>query len=360
MATAVALRATPTTTVAHVQEFDAGKIDLIKRTIAVGATDDELELFILQCRRTGLDPFARQIYAIKRGGKMAVQTGIDGFRLIAERTGMYAGQLGPEWCGPDGVWKDVWVDSDPPTAARVGVLRKDFQQPLWRVARYASYTQNMGLWPKMPDVMIAKCAEALALRAAFPQELSGLYTGDEIQDEVAVEGIEHVIERPNPTAKATRAAKKDFASTGQIDEIRMLMTAEVFSEAEQENMNGLLAKGISAAAADKIIARTKATINERLEKEDDDVPDADTLTKAGTAKATQNKALEEMRKLYRKAIDEYAAHLALDDDLRDAFEEETCGRTSKEDWTANNYRDAIKALESGKVELPAEDPDEAA
>jgi len=161
-------------------EFSREQLETIKRTVALGTSDMEFRLFVEMCRSSGLDPFRKQIYAIMRGGKMTVQVGIDGLRAIAARSGDYEGQLGPLWCGEDGVWKDAWLSPKPPAAAKVGVLRRGFREPLWAVARFSSYAQE-NLWRKMPEVMIAKVAEALALRKAFPESTSGLYEETEMQ-----------------------------------------------------------------------------------------------------------------------------------------------------------------------------------
>lgn len=206
--------------------WDQDQVEVIKALICPGATDPELKLFGQVCQKTGLDPFSRQIYGIMRAQrqqvsgewktieKLSIQTSIDGFRLIAERSGKYGGQLGPQWCGKDGKWLDVWLSHDYPLASRVGVIRTDWKEPLWAVARWESYVQTYrdrksskdvvgAMWQRMPDVMLAKVAESLALRRAFPAELSGLYTSEEMQQADRERHIEDLPQFQDAIARAT-------------------------------------------------------------------------------------------------------------------------------------------------------------
>lgn len=169
------------------------QVDLLKQTIAKGCTDTEFALFMELCRAKKLDPFAKHIQPVKRWDPdsqsmgLTFQTGIDGFRLIAERTGHYCGQDGPYWCGEDGQWVDVWTKGYPPTAAKVGVFRKGFERPIFAVAHYAEYIQTKkdgkpnSMWAKMACNQLAKCAESLAIRKAFPEDLAGLYSPEEMK-----------------------------------------------------------------------------------------------------------------------------------------------------------------------------------
>jgi len=166
-------------------DFSQDQINLIKSQIAPKATDDELKLFLYQAKRTGLDPLARQIYAIHRWNgmqkkeTMTVQTSIDGFRVIAERSGDYGGQDEPVFC-----YEDEQIINCRVTVYRFrGSVRYPAAVGLAFWKEYVQINKEgnpSGLWLKMPHTMLAKVAEALALRKAYPQDLSGLYTNDEM------------------------------------------------------------------------------------------------------------------------------------------------------------------------------------
>lgn len=173
------------------------QIALVKRTICKDATDDELKLFMHVCERTGLDPFARQIYATKRQNyktgesQMVVQTSIDGFRLAASRSNAYAGSDDP-----------VLDDEKKPNKATVTVYKMVQGQrcAFTASARWGEYYPGPKLgfmWDKMPCVMLGKVAEALALRKAFPADLSGVYAKEEM-DQAENEGQRVAPNQPGP------------------------------------------------------------------------------------------------------------------------------------------------------------------
>lgn len=214
--------------------FNDEQISIIRDTICKNASPAEMWLFIRTCERLKLDPFARQIYAVKRWDSsiraevMQSQVSIDGFRLVAERSGLYEGQTPAQWCGVDGAWRDVWLADAPPAAARVGVLRRGFREPIWGVARYVSYVQTKSeskgggpnsMWQKMPEVMLAKCAEALALRKAFPNELSGIYAPEEMDQarlDDAVRRVAQVIDM-TPAMSGSYAVRELGAALHEAD-----------------------------------------------------------------------------------------------------------------------------------------------
>jgi len=183
MTTAVAISSNGS--VVTQQDFSETQIDLIKRTVMPGASDLEFNTFLNLCKAKRLDPLTRQMYAIKqRSGAWQTFASIDGLRVIAQRTGEYGGQTAPLWCGADLVWREAWLEETAPAAAKVGVWKKGFREPTWAVATFRSYgAGKSGNWEKMPDVMLAKCAEALALRKAFPHDLSALYVREEFDAE---------------------------------------------------------------------------------------------------------------------------------------------------------------------------------
>jgi len=168
------------------------QVDLIKSQIAVGATDDELKLFLHVADKSGLDPLSKQIYFIKRSGKMTIQTAIDGFRSIADRTGQYISSEEP-------VFEEIGNNPVKATVT-VGKIVQGVEGKFTASARWSEYYPGKSqgfMWDKMPHTMLGKCAEALALRKAFPSQLSGLYTGDEMA-QAGKDGIPNQSRNINP------------------------------------------------------------------------------------------------------------------------------------------------------------------
>lgn len=184
------------------------------------ASKADLQVFHHVCKRTGLDPFARQIHMIQRGGKQVIQAGIDGLALVArravDRTGETLSVSAPEWCGPDGVWRDVWVSEQPPAAARVTVTRGE--GTFTGVAIFREYCQYdskgkvVPVWHARPAGQLAKCAKAMGYRMACPQDLSGVYVPEEagyLPDDPASGRVirvtaEEILDEPPPKQQRTR------------------------------------------------------------------------------------------------------------------------------------------------------------
>lgn len=171
------------------QHFNPKQVEILKNSICRGVSNEEFEIFLMACAKTQLDPFMRQIYAVKRKAKkpdgswgetMTIQTGIDGYRLIAERTGCYAP-------GPEPTYKL----EEGKLMSATAYIKKQTKDGTWHEVSASAYTDEycqkkydgspIGMWATMPRTMLAKCAEAQALRKAFPAEMSGVYTKEEMQ-----------------------------------------------------------------------------------------------------------------------------------------------------------------------------------
>lgn len=202
----------------EIVSYDERQREVLKSVIGADLNDDELDFALINSQRTGLDIFSRQMHVWKQQGKMIMMTSIDGLRLVARRTGKYSGRSDIQWMGADGVWVAAWIKEGHPLAARCSVRHLDDPEPTTAVAlwaEFAQYTTNnnqrvlRNLWATKPTVMLGKCAEAAALRAAFPAELSGFYTEDEIntaEDLMAAQKADPE-NRPSAGTEATGRAK---------------------------------------------------------------------------------------------------------------------------------------------------------
>lgn len=196
------------------------QIETIKQTVAKGANDSQLALFLQVCKSRGLDPFTKQVYYTPQG----VIVSIDGLRAIADRTGAYA---------PGGT-KFEYDDNKNLVAAHVTV--KKLVAGTWHEveasAYYEEYRGGSPIWKKMPRVMLEKCSESRALRKAFPADLSGLYSPEEM-DQAQRD------ERPAPQPATVTVLP---AAQGKLD----MLLGEIDAAGDMDALKGVAAK-ISAA-----------------------------------------------------------------------------------------------------------------
>jgi phage recombination protein Bet len=248
--------------------IEPDKIALIRSTIADGATADELKLFLYHCSRTALDPLAKQIYFQKRFNKrrqryeMTVITGIDGYRLVADRTGQYAGNDDP-----------VFDDEADPKKATVTVYKiiDHTRCPFTASARWDQYYpgEEQGfMWRKMPHLMLGKCAEALALRKAFPAELSGLYIKEEMdQADQEVTSAPAIVaappQPPAPSQPSAPPAEEPPADVYTGSERQRTLLRQAF---QRHGLANRAKHAIAAAMQGRPMATLEAVIQDHLKQ----------------------------------------------------------------------------------------------
>lgn len=221
-------------TLSNLINYTPDQIDLIKRTICKNSTDDELKLFMYVANKSGLDVFSRQIYGIKRWDStsnrevMAIQTGIDGYRLIASRTGLHA--------GTDEATFVVDQNTGLPFSATVTVYKLVGGQKMafTATARYSEYCalikdKKTGVmrpnifWDTKPFLMLEKCSEALALRKAFPAEMSGIYTEEEMEQADNYTEKHKLVEEIIPfTDQEKSQILSDLENCSNLEELKLL------------------------------------------------------------------------------------------------------------------------------------------
>jgi len=216
--------------------FNESELDILKNMYCKGLSDDEVNVFLHICKRTGLDPRARQLYPVKRPNRktgkddLTIQTGIDGYRLIAERTGKYAP-------GKESTYK---YDDKGRLLSATSYIKKMTLDGTWHEvaanALYCEYVQTKydgaptQFWVKMGHTMLAKCAEALALRKAFPNDFSGIYTKEEMmQAEVVDSECEVSNVKPEEHTQKTKEIQHEeiiYLTNGDIQQIEILLNGD--------------------------------------------------------------------------------------------------------------------------------------
>lgn len=204
-------------------KYSREDMELLRETICKGCTPQDFKLFMMVCHRTKLDPFAKQIHAIPRWDSklnrfsMTIQTSIDGFRLVAERTGKYAPGKATEYQFDNGK-----------LLSATSFIKKQTNDGSWHEVSYTAFFEEYcqktkdgrptKFWSDMPRVMLAKVAEAACLRKCFPMELSQIYTREEMAQSEVIETIETEEVPREKSSNVQKIAQIPFEKIEQIQQ----------------------------------------------------------------------------------------------------------------------------------------------
>lgn len=203
--------------------MNAADLEILQNTLNTKEKPPEFAVRLLEetCARTGLDWKLRHCYLIQRGGKWRVELSIDGFRLVGAQDEAYGGQEGPLFTtGADKPWTDI-PPENAPYAAKVGIKHKD-GTTTWAVAKFKDYATGP-MWQKLPCTMIAKCAEMLAWRKAFPGRLGGLYGDDEMSQAMVDSKRKAANSRLSSSTGDVQGAAPEEATDGLAHKFRVLL-----------------------------------------------------------------------------------------------------------------------------------------
>lgn len=229
--------------------FDERQRQIILDTCFNGAKPKEAQALMAIAEARGMNPLRQECWFVERGGKWAVQASIDWFRMRAEATGEYMGQDEPEYeYNKDGSIK----------LARVRMYRKGWERPIVGIAHFSEFNAGSPTWKKMPHVMIAKCAEAIAFRKGFPAHFAKVYIAEEMdQAEIAVQ------QKPKLAAPAIDEAASKALSEAISVKMAAATTSKELEAAVQEATNS---KPKLSREHQKAIAKVMVEAQERLLK----------------------------------------------------------------------------------------------
>lgn len=264
-------------------KFTSEQLDVLRSMGVDGASDGELALFFNYAQKTGLDPFSNQIYMIGRKSKVnnefvtkyTIQVGIDGLRTIAHRTAdrrhMTISEGEQLWCDAKGEWHDVWIMNIPPVAAKYTIYCNDSK--FTGIALYNEYAGTRmdyktgkkvltQMWETKSAHMLMKCAEALALRKAFPMETAGLYTTEE---------MDHVNEQPQQANPKLNVMNKRHLTHDNdevhVDDVTVSEESNESSHTVHEIIDGF--KRMNVTDKKQILVMVRKMVNRDVENAND-------------------------------------------------------------------------------------------